>query len=585
MWGREVVMGTLGKFLAEARRRRVFRTAGLYIVGAWVVLQVADLALESMQLPGAMLRYFWLIAFLGFPLALVFGWYYDVTAAGIRKTPPASDVDAVDTSLGIPDYAIIVALAIVAGALSGGIMDRMRQDESLLAGPSGIAVLPLQDLSGEEGQEYFSAGMHDALIASLSKIGALRVVSRTSTLGIGASRSMPEIGNILGVKHVIEGSVAREGDRVRIIVQLVDAASDEHIWAESFSREVTSVLSLQDEMARAIAEAVDVELSDAEKSELTREKPINPEIYDDYLRGMHLVNQPDNLIKRRGIRILEEVVDKDPTSALAYAGLAYGYAILGHSPYPEDMYPASKLASTRALELDDSLAEAHLAAGMLKMYFERDFEAAEAALLRALELNSSLTMAHYHYAWLMELYRDSDRSLPPGDMTVELDPLSSPLHAWLGDQYRAAGMYEKALEHADTALELDPNSALAKRVAALTYMDMGEMDLALSLSEQIRNDEMWGFIHGVTLAAAGRTDEAREILAGIEKTPRNVIALIRLYAALGDIDQTFHWLNVARDVRLPWYPWFITWFPQMEFVGQDPRLQELALELGLEDYL
>lgn len=578
-------MGTLGKFLAEARRRRVFRTAGLYIVGAWVVLQVADLALESMQLPGAMLRYFWLIAFLGFPLALVFGWYYDVTAAGIRKTPPASDVDAVDTSLGIHDYAIIVALAIVAGALSGGIMDRMRQDESLLAGPSGIAVLPLQDLSGEEGQEYFSAGMHDALIASLSKIGALRVVSRTSTLGIGASRSMPEIGNILGVKHVIEGSVAREGDRVRIIVQLVDAASDEHIWAESFSREVTSVLSLQDEMARAIAEAVDVELSDAEKSELTREKPINPEIYDDYLRGMHLVNQPDNLIKRRGIRILEEVVDKDPTSALAYAGLAYGYAILGHSPYPEDMYPASKLASTRALELDDSLAEAHLAAGMLKMYFERDFEAAEAALLRALELNSSLTMAHYHYAWLMELYRDSDRSLSPGDMTVELDPLSSPLHAWLGDQYRAAGMYEKALEHADTALELDPNSALAKRVAALTYMDMGEMDLALSLSEQIRNDEMWGFIHGVTLAAAGRADEAREILAGIEKTPRNVIALIRLYAALGDIDQTFHWLNVARDVRLPWYPWFITWFPQMESVGQDPRLQELALELGLEDYL
>ncbi|NIV18287.1 MAG: tetratricopeptide repeat protein [Woeseiaceae bacterium] len=578
-------MGTLGKFLAEARRRRVFRTAGLYIVGAWVVLQVADLALESMQLPGAMLRYFWLIAFLGFPLALVFGWYYDVTAAGIRKTPPASDVDAVDTSLGIPDYAIIVALAIVAGALSGGIMDRMRQDESLLAGPSGIAVLPLQDLSGEEGQEYFSAGMQDALIASLSKIGALRVVSRTSTLGIGASRSMPEIGNILGVKHVIEGSVAREGDRVRIIVQLVDAASDEHIWAESFSREVTSVLSLQDEMARAIAQAVDVELSDAEKSELTREKPINPEIYDDYLRGMHLVNQPDNLIKRRGIRILEEVVDKDPTSALAYAGLAYGYAILGHSPYPEDMYPASKLASTRALELDDSLAEAHLAAGMLKMYFERDFEAAEAALLRALELNSSLTMAHYHYAWLMELYRDSDRSLPPGDMTVELDPLLSPLHAWLGDQYRAAGMYEKALEHADTALELDPNSALAKRVATLTYMDMGEMDLALSLSEQIRNDEMWGFIHGVTLAAAGRTDEARQILAGIEKTPRNVIALIRLYAALGDIDQTFHWLNVARDVRLPWYPWFITWFPQMESVGQDPRLQELALELGLEDYL
>lgn len=457
-------MGTLGGFLAEARRRRVFRTAGLYIVGAWILLQVADLALESLQLPGGMLRYVWLIAFICFPFALVFGWYYDVTVAGIRKTPPATDADTVDNSLGVPDYAIIVALAIVAGAVSGGILDRMRQDESLTAGPSGIAVLPLANLSGDDGQAYFSAGMHDALIASLSKIRALRVVSRTSTLGLTSELTAPEIGAKLGVTHVVEGSVAREGNRVRIIVQLIETASDSHIWAESFDRELGSVLTLQNEMAKSIARAIDVQLRDSEEIALSREQSVDPDIYDQYLRGMHLLNQVDIPTRKRGIAILEQVVAEDPGSALAWASLAYGYALLGHSAYPEGMYPSSRLASRRALELDDTLAEAHLSVGMLKLYYEWDFAAAKDAFERAIELNPNLAAAYYHYGWLQEIYRRSDLAIPLGEKAAELDPLSVPLQRFLGSQYRAAGEFEKAQRAVEVTLQLDPQDSSALRL-------------------------------------------------------------------------------------------------------------------------
>jgi TolB-like protein/Tfp pilus assembly protein PilF len=574
---------TLTRFVAEARRRKVFRTGGLYIVGAWVLLQVADLALESLELPAGLLRYFWLAAFAGLPLSLVFGWYYDISAEGIRKTPRAAELRPQDLALRVPDYVIMVALAIVTGLVAAGILEQARIEADQFDG--GLAVLPLDNLSGDEGQDYFSAGMHDALITKLSKIAALRVVSRTSSMRIDRTLTMPQIAGVLGVGHIVEGSVAREGNRVRIIVQLIDAAKDAHIWAESFERELTSVLTLQNEMAAAIARAVNVQLSVSEMSVLGPEEPVDPESFDRYLRGMHLINSGNNRVRRRGIKILEGLVDEGAGTALVYAGLAYGYAQLGHSPYPEGMYPAAKLAAQRALELDDSLAEAYLAVGMLKLYYEWDFPAAEAAFRHAVELNPSLTQAHYHFAWLMELYRDSERSIPPGELTIKLDPLSSNMRSNLGDQYRAAGLYDKALQMADEVLEMNPDSGNAFRVKALTYLEQGDFEMALAMSGQIADSPQWGFVHGVVLATAGRTDEARAILDKTDKTPRNVVALLRLYGALGDADELFHWLGVAREVRLPWYPWFLTWFPQIDEFHDDPRFIAMAEEIGLQDYL
>jgi TolB-like protein/Tfp pilus assembly protein PilF len=576
-------VGTLVTFFAEARRRRVFRSAGMYVVGAWVLIQVADVALESLELPAGLLRYFWLAAFAGLPLALIFSWYYEVSADGIRKTVPSSPDETRDLSLKVPDYVLIVALAIVAGLVTAGLLERARTSEALSVG--GIAVLPLENLTGDADQNYFSAGMHDALITSLSKISALRVVSRTSTLRLDETLTIPQIGDALGVGHVIEGSVTREGDRVRIIVQLIDSASDAHVWAESFERELTSVLSLQNELAVAIAEAVDIQLSDEEQAQFSSADLVDPELYDAYLRGMHLINQENVADRQRGITMLEDLVAKDPTNARAYAGLAYGYAMLGHDPVSEGVEPASKLAAARALELDDGLAEAHLSLGTVKLYFSWDIPGAEASLRRAIELNPNLSDAYLHYGYILELYGPSEAARAAGVKGARLDPLSPLVLSNVGAQFLVAGLYDEALEYFDQTLRLDPGNAFVRWLQAMTYADMGDFEHAHEVAEQIRTHPAYGFAYGVVLAKAGKIEEAREELAAIEEVPANVVGLILLNAALGNGDEAFRWLRQARDMRLAWYPWFLVWFPELEPFRRDPRMRELAAEIGMEDYL
>jgi TolB-like protein len=580
-------MGKLSGILAEARRRRVFRTGGLYIVGAWALLQVADLALASLSLPESLLRFFWIAAFFGFPVALVFGWYFDVTAAGIRRTQPGDNVSEADLQMRVPDYMVVGALAVIVAVFAAGLFDRARQAEEL-AGPydaNAIAVLPLENLSGDADQEYFSAGFHDALITSLSTISALRVVSRTSTTRVDPTLAMPQIGRSLGVRNIIEGSVTREGSRVRVIVQLIDAATDTHLWAANYEREFTSMLTLQAEMAKSIARAINVRLTDEEETRLAVTESVDPDTYDKYLRGMYLLNQSDNRIRDRGIRILEAIVNDGKADARVYAALAFGYAVLGHSPFPEGMYPASKVAAQRAIEMDDSIAEVYLVLGMHELYYEWNFDAAEAQLQRALELNPNLTGAVYHYAWLMELWQRSDKALVLGDRTVHLDPLSSFMQGNLASQYRNAGRLDEAISIADVAIELDAGNANAVRVKGLTIARQGDFEGAQAILEPIKDDPEWGYDYGVVLALAGREQEARDHLDGIEKIPRNVIALIRLHSALGDTDEVFHWMRVARDTRLPWYPWFVTWFPDMDAMRNDPRMDELAAEVNLDDAL
>jgi TolB-like protein/Flp pilus assembly protein TadD len=576
-------MGKLAQFVAEARRRRVFRTAGLYIVGAWVLLQVVDLALESFGQPEGLMRYFWLAALVGFPVALIFGWYYELTPSGIVKTAVGPAPQPESLALKVPDYLILGALAIVVAIVGAGLMDRLRHGSELLVyDPSGVAVLPLTDLSGDEEQAYFSAGMQDALISSLGRIGALKVVSRRSTLRIDDSMPMPSVGRLLGVRNIMEGSVIREGPRVRIILQLVDAASDTQIWSGNFERELSGVFGMQNDIANAVAEAVEVQLTSEEESRLAEQPVIDPGEYDAYLRGMYRIHSDSNLVRRQGITILRKAVEQYPDSALLHDGMAYGYALLGHSPYPEGMYPASVESARRALAIDPNNALAHVAVGMQKMYYEWDYAAGENSLRHALELNSALPQAHYHLAWLYELYRDSERSIPPGEESVEIDPLDPFVLGWLAEQYRSAGRHDDALRISEQTLELEPDHPVALRTKALTYADMGEFELALEASSRIAEHPMWRFTHGVVLALSGDETSARAVLDSYERKPFNVLPLIRLHATLGDTEEVFHWLGVARDVKLPWYPWFLTWYPQMDAHVLDPRMRELAREIGIE---
>jgi TolB-like protein/Flp pilus assembly protein TadD len=586
-------LANLKNLLSELRRRRVFRMTLIYVASAWVAVQVAAEAFPAFNIPEGAIRYVWFAALIGFPVAVLFSWKFDITASGIRRTPAAhEDVTAVGP-LTRTDYLILAILGLVTLITALGVGRRLvevqietgRAPTTRVIAPNSIAVLPLENLSQNPDDAYFAAGVHSALIASLSKVTALMVTSRRSTLRVKPELTVPEIGRQLGVATLIEGSVLMQGDHVKIIVQLIDAASDLHLWAETYERDVADILDLQNEIARKIADVTKVRVTPREEVALAQTNPVRPDTYREYLKGMYQFRQESPESDRRGIEILEEVVRKDPTSALAHAGVAIGYANLAHSPFPGDAYPKAKAAADRALQLDPDLAEAHLAVGMYRFYYAWDFAGAETALKRAIELNPSLTFAHYHLAWLYEILgpEREDESLVEGERTRELDPLSPFMAAWLATQYDDACRYDEAISLAREAMRLDPEFPVGWWALGMIYTALGRFDEAINAHKQLANQEDWSWAIGPTYAAAGLEEKAREIAASLEQYPGTEWPLALIYMELGDSEPAFHWIGVAESARVPWYPALLGWSPVHKVIAEDPRLQARAAALGLPD--
>lgn len=586
-------MGTLKQFVTELRRRRVFRMTAIYIVAAWIAVQVASEAFPALNIPAGAIRYVWAAALIGFPVAVLFSWKYDFTASGIRRTPKAQEDSAAFQPLTRVDHGILAALVVVIMATFLGMGQRLievqteteRAPTTRAIDPNSIAVLPLESLSPNPDDVYFAAGVHDALITNLSKITALMVTSRTSTLRVNAELSVPEIGRQLGVAKLLEGSVLLDGDRMRVIVQLIDAASDLHLWADTFEFEVADIIAMQNEVARTIAKVIEVRMTPREEAALAKAEPVRPDTYRRYLKGMYQFRQETPEADRRGVEILEEVLRDDPTSALAHAGVAYGYAHLGHSPFPGNAYPKAKLAADRALELDRDLAEAHLALGMYRIYYEWDYANAERAFKRAIRLNPSLTEAHYHLAWLYEILgpEREEESLRAGDRTRELDPLSPFMVAWLADQYRDACQYENALSLAKEAVRLDPEHPVGWMTMGVTYAELGEFDEAIDAHGHLAEKPSWSWVAGTSYAAAGLEDKAREIAAALQEYPGTALPLAALYAQMGDRESALHWISEVEKARMPWYPWLLGWWPGFESIAADPQMKARAEALGLPD--
>lgn len=586
-------MGKLKNLLRELRHRRVFRMTAIYIVAAWVGVQVASEVFPAFNIPEGAIRYVWVAVLIGFPIAVFFSWKYDFTTSGIARTPAVDEDVAAVLSLTRIDYGILAALGLVILATVFGVGQRLVEVQTDIArapttrviDPYSIAVLPLESLSPNPDDAYFAAGVQDSLITNLSKITALMVTSRTSAVRVDAQLSVPEIGRQLGVAKLLEGSVLMDGDRVRVIVQLIDAASDLHLWADTFEREVVDIISLQNEIARTIANVIEVRLTPREEVALAKAKPVNPDTYRAYLKGMFQFRQETPEADRRGIEILEEVVRQDPTSALAHAGLAIGYAWRGHTPLPGDAYPNAKLAADKALQLDPELAEAHLALGMYRFYYEWDFTSAERALRHAIKLNPSLTDAHYHLAWLYEILgpEREEESLVEGDRTLELDPLSPFIVAWLADQYRDACQYEKAVSLAREAIRLNPEFPIGWLTLGWTYAELGEFDEAIDAHSQLAQKPDWAWTIGATYAFVGLEDRAREVAAELEQYPGTELPLAVIYAPMGERDSALQWIAESEKKRRHWYPALLGWWPGFEAIADDPRLKARAEALGLPD--
>jgi TolB-like protein len=476
--------------LQELRRRKVFRLAALYIVGAWVVLQVADLAFESWEIASSALRYIWLGAILGFPIALVFGWRYDITAHGLVRTPPADAGTQIDLSLRRSDYLILALLVVVAIGVIYPLTIQIGDSRSPQQGftqqefdVNSIAVLPLENLSGDPDQAYFVSGMQDALITGLSRISALKVTSKTSTLRFrGTTETLPIIAAQLGVAKLIEGSIFRVDDRVRITVKLMNAVLDEHIWSDSFERDVSDVMVLQNEVAQAIAQQVEVAISPEEQDQLESAKSINPAAYEAYLKGQFHWQRFTPQDTKLAAQYFQQAVNLDPDNALAHAGLATLCAVQAQMGMirPQVAREQCLPLIMKALDVGDNLPEAHFAYAGYVTWLSYNWEEGEAAFKRAIELNPSYAMAHLLYSHLLTLTGRIEEGTEQMRLAVELDPLNPFVRALHGVQLLMADDLQGAIRVTEEVLASTPGFGFGHWTLVGAYHYLGEKDKVIA---------------------------------------------------------------------------------------------------------
>ncbi|MBN2564304.1 MAG: tetratricopeptide repeat protein, partial [Candidatus Eisenbacteria bacterium] len=481
------------------------------------------------------------------------------------------------------------ALAVALALLVGAFRDRfagLSQGGAEAPRIASIAVLPLGNFSGDPEQEYFSDGLTENLIANLAKISALKVTSRTSVMRYKQTeKPLREIAGELGVDAIIEGSAQRSGDRVRITAQLIDAKTDQHLWADTYDRPVADVLALQSEVAREIARQIRVTVTPEQENRLTSARKVNPAVYDAYLRGMFYVSQNTPESFEKGMKLLHEAVAIDPAEPLAYAGLAEGYVTLGHGGAEQpDAYPRARAAAEQALKLDPNLAEAVGALADVALYYDWDWQKAENLFKRALDLNPSLAMTHYHYAWYLALFDRLDEAIAEHKLARDLDPLR-PLHtAWLGGLYLQAGRPDEAVAEVQKSIELNPAFWPSYFVLCRAYLRMGMSEDAIVAAQRlIELEPVRGNVFlGVAYAQTGRTAQARAIAAMLEGAPARSFQVAMLHAALGDKDAAFRVLEAAYAVHPTALPWIrVHGLHDYDPLREDPRFQDLLRRMKL----
>lgn len=455
-----------------------------------------------------------------------------------------------------------------------------------------IAVLPLKNLMGDPEQEYFVEGMHEALITELAKISALKVISRTSTVRYkGTDKPLPQVARELGVAGVIEGSVLREGDLVRITVQLIHGSTDRHLWAKSFDRELRGVLALHSEVARAIADEIKAKLTPQEQERLVAARTVNPKAYELYLLGRHYENQRTVDGYKQAVQSFQKAIEQDPGYASAYAALADSYLWLGEQgglPQKEARSLA-EAALRKALELDANLAEVHSSLGLFKLNYEWNWREAEKEFKRAIELNPGDALAHQRYGRGLDFTGHYEEALQELERARELDPLSMPIRSYLGQVHLHARKYDRAAHELQKALELQPNHALVLHNLGELYIAQGryvEAIAPLQKSSELSSSSHYLAMLGCAYARADRKPEATKILKELQqRLEQNLVSafdMASLHMALGENERALSWLERGYQERDGWLVELKAW-PWFDSLRSDPRFQNLLKKVGLEE--
>ena len=505
----------------ELKRRNVYRAAVAYGVVAWFLTQLTTQVLPLFEIPNSAMRFVVIALAVGFPIAMFLSWLYELTPKGIVRTEDLDPVQArsVQRASGrILDFIIIGALLLVIAMLIVGRRPFYRQTGESIPQKS-IAVLPLENLSGEKENAYFADGIQDELLASLSKIKELKVISRTSVMQYkaGITRTLKEIAQKLGVNHVVEGSVRRSGGHVRVSVQLIDAQTDRHIWVQNYDRTLADSLTLQGELATEIAAAVGATLSPQEKAQVTAKPTNNVAAYDAYLHGRVFASEENDLEK--ALNSYRKAVELDPNFALAWTRLS---SMQSQAYWQLDSSPArltvAKTAVNRALALDPSLPEVHLALGYYRYYVERDFTGALAELRQAEQALPNDTDVVKTIAFIQRRQGQWDKALAGLRRTVELDPRDIEGYSNLALTYEALRRFPEALATFDRASTWEP----ANFDCNCAWTSLGRMraDALLSMGNlQDTESPGHGSVYSVAFIRAGqallqaRYADAKDILS------------------------------------------------------------------------
>jgi TolB-like protein/DNA-binding winged helix-turn-helix (wHTH) protein/tetratricopeptide (TPR) repeat protein len=454
-----------------------------------------------------------------------------------------------------------------------------------------LAVLPLESLSSDASQEYFADGMTDELISDLGQISALRVISRTSVMGYKHARKpLPQIARDLNVDAVVEGTVLRSGEQVRITAQLIEAPTDKHLWSQSYQGELRDTLALQSQVARAIADQIRINLSPREQTALNNVKVVNPQAYQSFLKGRFFWNKRTADGLKVALAYFNQAIEEDPKYAQAHSGLADTYSLLGDWQYavmtPKEALPKAKAAAIKALELDSALGEAHNSLAFCLDGFDWDFESAGKEFQRAIELNPGYATAHHWYAWHLSLLGRYDEAIAEMRKAQDLDPLSLIINADFAELLVLAHSYDESIRQSRKTIEMEPNFALAHNQLAQAYLQKHMNDEAVA--ELQKAAQLSGGSATVlanlarAYAASGKKSEAIRILNDLRKQSTAAYShapeIAVIYAALGDSDQAMNWLEKGYEER---FNPGVLLRPGLDPLRSNPRFQGLTRRVGL----
>lgn len=575
-------------FLTRLKESKLGQWGVAYLGAAWLLLQLLSLLAQPFGLPGLVMRATTVLLGMGFFAVLVLAWYH-----GERGQQKAAGVELL----------MLAGILVVAGAAVSVVAPgapTARADAPDLSAPSSparkvdarsIAVLPFVDMSPARDQAYFSDGITEELLNTLARVAGLKVAARTSSFSFkGRNVPVDEIGKRLGVAHVLEGSVQRDGDRLRITAQLVNAQTGYHVWSARYDREAGDIFALEDEISRAITQALEVQLAGLEP--IARSAPSSIEVHDLYLLGLYQLNQRSEASLRKAVEHFEEATARDPRYARAYAGLAMAYHLLpwySGSIAPKESASRAQTAAQKALTFDPDLAEAHAALGVLRAVYFWDWAGAEQEFKRAIVLNPNLATAHHWYAEHLARHHRFEEALRQNRRAMELDPLSLAVNQSEAFTLYQARRYDAAIARFRRTLELNPDFFLPHVHLGFIYALQGDPKRAVAESRlAVATAGEFGVAQAglaYALARAGETVEARRILQRLERdaaTGDGVVRLAdiaRVHVALGDFDAAISRLQQSLQVQ-DWGLVFVRADPTFDPLRADPRFKAVLERMG-----